>query len=81
MTHSCDLPAVEARHLIGTKELSPVELLESCIDRIEAVNPTVNAIVATCYERAREEARSAERAVIKSEPLGMLPRICSLGAC
>ena len=72
MTHSCDLPAVEARHLIGTKELSPVELLESCIDRIEAVNPTVNAIVATCYERAREEARSAERAVIKSEPLGTL---------
>jgi Asp-tRNA(Asn)/Glu-tRNA(Gln) amidotransferase A subunit family amidase len=72
MTNACDLTAVEARHLIGTKELSPVELLESCISRIEAVNPTVNAIVATCYERAREEAQSAERAVMQGEPLGAL---------
>ncbi len=68
----CDLSAVEARRLIGTKELSPVDLLESCIDRIEAVNPTVNAIVATCYERAREEARAAQRAVALGEPLGPL---------
>ncbi len=72
MTNPRDLSAVEARRLIGTRELSPVELLESCIDRIEAVNPTVNAIVATCYERAREEARAAEHAVMQSEPLGLL---------
>jgi len=72
MTKPCDLSAVEARRLIGTKELSPVELLESCFDRIEAVNPTVNAIVATCYERAREEAREAERAVMQGKPLGLL---------
>jgi len=68
----CDLPATVARNLIGTKELSPVELLESCIARIETVNPTVNAVVATCYERAREEARAAERAVIQGERLGLL---------
>ena len=72
MTNPCDLSAVEARWRIGTKELSPIELLESCIDRIEAVNPTVNAMVATCYDRARAEARSAERAVVKGEPLGAL---------
>lgn len=72
MTMPCDLPAIEARRLIGTRELSPVELLESCIARIEAVNPTVNAIVATCYARAREEASAAERAVMHGEPLGPL---------
>lgn len=72
MTNACDLSAVEARRLIGTRELSPVELLESCINRIEAVNPTANAIVATCYERAREEAQSAETAVMQGEPLGPL---------
>jgi Asp-tRNA(Asn)/Glu-tRNA(Gln) amidotransferase A subunit family amidase len=72
MTNACDLSAVEARRLIGTRELSPVELLESCIERIEKLNPTVNAIVATCYERAREEARSAERAVMQGDPLGPL---------
>ena len=69
---TCDLSAVEARRLIGTKELSPVELLESCIDRIEAVNPAVNAIVATCYERAREEAQTAERVVMQGDALGPL---------
>ena len=53
MTNSCDLSALEARRLIGTKELSPVELLESCIERIELVNPSVNAIVATHASPAR----------------------------
>ena len=38
-TEPCDLSAVEARRLIGRKALSPVELLESCLRRIEAVNP------------------------------------------
>ncbi|NIS07150.1 MAG: amidase [Gammaproteobacteria bacterium] len=72
MTKPCDLSAVEARRLIGTRELSPVELLESCIERIEAVNPTVNAIVATAYDRARKEAKEAEHAVLQGEPLGPL---------
>ena len=35
MTEPCELTAVEARARIGRRQLSPVELLESCIDRIE----------------------------------------------
>ncbi|AOY96368.1 amidase [Cupriavidus sp. USMAA2-4] len=66
------LSAIELRRLIGSKQISPVELLEACIARIEAVNPLVNAITATCYERAREEARAAERAVLDGAPLGLL---------
>jgi amidase len=66
------LSAVELRRLIGEKELSPVELLEASIARIEAVNPYVNAVTATCYDRAREEARAAERAVLEGRPLGLL---------
>ena len=65
-------PAVELRRLIGTKEISPVELLEACIERIETINPAVNAVTATCYERARTEARAAERAVLAGESLGRL---------
>ena len=38
MTEPCDLTAVEARRLIGQKALSPVELTDSCIGRIEAVD-------------------------------------------
>ena len=67
-----ELSAVELRRLIGTRALSPVELLEACIARIEQLNPFVNAVTATCYERARAEARAAERAVKSGEPLGLL---------
>ena len=38
----------------------PVELLESCIARIEAVNPAVNALVAMDLDAARRSAREAE---------------------
>ncbi|CAM3619675.1 Amidase [Bordetella sputigena] len=66
------LPAVELRRLIGARQVSPVELLQACIDRIEAVNPWVNAITATAFEQARVQARAAERAVLQGEPLGLL---------
>ncbi|MGM9486979.1 amidase [Ideonella sp. YS5] len=66
------LSAVELRRLIGSREVSPVELLDACIARIEAVNPYVNAVTATCFDRAREEARAAERAVLDGRPLGLL---------
>jgi amidase len=65
----CALSAVEARRRIGTKELSPVELLDACIARIEAVNPAVNAVAATDFARAREAARAAEAAVLAGESL------------
>jgi len=64
--------AVELRRLIGSKELSPVELLEACIERIAQINPAVNAVTATCYERARKEAKAAEKAAQQGEALGIL---------
>ena len=66
------LSAVELRRRIGNKDISPVELLEACIARIEAVNPAVNAICATDYPRARATAREAEVQVLRGEPLGAL---------
>ena len=72
MTEPCDLSAVEARRLIGRKALSPVELLESCLKRTEAVNPAVNAFVALDTDRARAAARRAEDAVSRGEELGPL---------
>ncbi|MDX1540020.1 MAG: amidase [Geminicoccaceae bacterium] len=72
MTEPCDLAAVEARRLIGTKALSPVELLASCRARIEVVNSRVNAFVTFCWDRAEMEAKAAERAVMAGEPLGPL---------
>ena len=67
----CELSAVTLRRLIGRKAVSPVELLEDCLERIAAVNPVLNAVTAMCTERAREEARAAEQAVIRGDDLGL----------
>ena len=66
---ACDLSAAEARRMIGTKDLSPVELLESCLSRIDAVNAPVNGVVAIAREAAFERARADEAAVIAGEDL------------
>lgn len=72
MTDPCDLPAVEARRLIGRRALSPVELLESCLARISAVNPAVNAMVALDVDAARRAAQAAEAAVMRGDELKLL---------
>ncbi len=72
MTEACDLTAVEARRLIGTKRLAPSELLASCIDRIETVDHAVNAIPARDFDRARAAAKRADDAVARGEDLPAL---------
>jgi Asp-tRNA(Asn)/Glu-tRNA(Gln) amidotransferase A subunit family amidase len=69
VTEPCDLTALEARRLIGRKALSPVELLESCLGRIAAVNPAVNAMVAMDEAAARSAAKAAEAAVMRGDAL------------
>ncbi|QNK70782.1 amidase [Variovorax sp. PAMC26660] len=71
-TELVEQSAVELRRLIGSKAISPVELLQACIARIEQVNPFVNAVTATCFDRARTEAEAAEAAVMQGDPLGLL---------
>ncbi len=75
MTEPCDLDAVDARRRMLRRDLSPVELLESCLARIETVNGTVNAVTAMDVPRARKEAAAAERAFAKG---GDLPPLTGL---
>ena len=72
MTEPCDLSATEARRRIGAKQLSPVELLASCLARIEKINPRLNGIVAADAGAAMREARAAEQALMAGGPLGAL---------
>ena len=72
MTDPCDLSATDARRLIGQKRLSPVELVESCIARAEAVDHAVNALASRDFDRARGAARDAEAAVMRGDELGAL---------
>jgi Asp-tRNA(Asn)/Glu-tRNA(Gln) amidotransferase A subunit family amidase len=69
---ACDLTATQSRHLIGGRRLSPVELVDSCIARIEAVDHAVNAMVARDFERARAAAIVAEAAVMAGGAIGPL---------
>jgi amidase len=64
--------AVELRALIRSKELSPVELMDACIARIEALNPHINAVTATDFERARAAAKQAEAQVMQQADLPLL---------
>ena len=72
LTEPCDLSAVAARRLIGAKKLSAVELLDSCIARIDAVDPAVNAMVARDDARARAAAAAADAATMRGEALPAL---------
>ena len=72
MSALCDKTAVELRRLIGRKDVSPVELLDSCIARIEATDSALNALVTRSFDRAREEAINDEKAVLDGEELGLL---------
>ena len=72
MVEPFELSAVEARALIASAELSPVELLSSCLTRIDDVDPAVNAMVTRADDRARAEAEAAATAVARGELLGPL---------
>ena len=49
--------------LIRAKKLSPVELTEAYLSRLETIGPTLNAVVTITRERAMAEARAAEREI------------------
>ena len=57
---------------IRRRELSPVEVIEATIARIEARNPSLNALIYLGFEDARRTARMAENAVMRGEALGSL---------
>ena len=66
------LPAVEMAEQIRRKKLSPVELAEAHLAKIEKLNPRLNAFVYVDAERVRREARATEDAVMRGEALGPL---------
>src|SRR5205085_2842777 len=63
-----DLDATAQAELVRTGEVHPKELVEAAIARIEALDPTLNALVFRDFDRARESAAAAS-----SGPLGGVP--------
>jgi fatty acid amide hydrolase 2 len=73
MTSLLDPGALELAAMVRAKKVSPVELLDAHVARIERVNPAVNAVVAERFEQARTEAREAERRVMAANDPAELP--------
>jgi aspartyl-tRNA(Asn)/glutamyl-tRNA(Gln) amidotransferase subunit A len=68
----CWLTATDLAALIRRKKVSPVEVVDAVLDRIERVNPALNAYVTVTVDEARRAARAAERALGRRGPLGPL---------
>ena len=80
LTH---ISGVELARRIRTGEVRSIEAVEAHIERIEAVNPSLNAMVADRFDRAREEARAADAALASGRedlpPFHGVP--CSIKEC
>ena len=59
-------------HRLRRKEVSPVEVTRACLDRIEKLNPTLNAFITVTAEAALAEARAAEIEIARGEWRGPL---------
>ena len=63
------------RNLIQTKQVSPVEIAQSALRRIEESQPVLNAFVTLTPDLALEAARKAEKAVMSGDDRGLLTGI------
>ncbi len=56
MSELVRMSAREAVRRLRAREITPLELIDAAVERIEAVEPQVNALPTLCVERAREQA-------------------------
>ena len=54
------LDAIAQAELVARGETKPLELVEAAIDRVERLNPELNAVITPLYEKARDQAAAAE---------------------
>ncbi|MHA1269267.1 MAG: amidase [Candidatus Helarchaeota archaeon] len=64
--------AYELKELIKTQEITAEEITEKFIERIEKINPLINAYCVKTFDMAREQAKKADNAVKNNDKLGLL---------
>jgi Asp-tRNA(Asn)/Glu-tRNA(Gln) amidotransferase A subunit family amidase len=74
-TDLCYTPATELGRLIHGKQLSPVELADAVLARIERLNPKLHAYLTVTADHARELARASEARAMRGALLGRLDGI------
>lgn len=65
-------PATVLAQLIRSRDISPVELMEATLARVEALEPTIHAFTAFAPEQALASARAAEAQIMQGEGSGPL---------
>ena len=65
-------PGIELIKLIKKKEISPVELTELSLKRIEETEPKINAFFTIMYDQAIDKAKEIEKKILNGEQLGLL---------
>ena len=68
----CHMSALEMAHAIRTKKLSSVEIVDAILDRIDMLNPKVNAYCTIVPDFARKQAIKAEAAIMRGDIIGPL---------
>jgi len=63
------MSATELAAAIRSSHISSQEVIEAHLRRIEAVNPSVNAVTVVLAEKALEAAKAADRAVVAGDDL------------
>ncbi len=66
------MPALEIAARVRAKEVSPVEVVEACLARIEQLEPRLHAFSQLLADQARADARAAEEAIQRGDPVGPL---------
>ncbi len=62
----------ELSHYISTRQISPVEVLNEYIERIEKTDPQLNSFITKMFKHAARKAEDAERQILKGEYKGPL---------
>ncbi len=68
----CQQTAVEVARRLRVKDISAREVVAAHLDRIDRLNPTLNAIVTRTFESALDRARAADEALMRGETVGPL---------
>ena len=71
-TRLTELGISEAADLLRRRKISPVELTTACLDRIQQLNPVINAFITVTSEIAMAQARQAENEIQHGEWRGAL---------
>ena len=66
------LTIADASRRIASKRLSPVELTQATLARIESLNPKLGAFITVIGDQAMDSARAAERDIMRGKHRGPL---------